>query len=44
MKKYLISKYDAGTIACHYTVLYSLYSDCNLDLKIGKLEIKRQRR
>ena len=27
MKKYLISKYDAGTIACHYTVLYSLYSD-----------------
>jgi hypothetical protein len=26
MKKYLIFKYDAGTIACHYTVLYYLYS------------------
>jgi hypothetical protein len=26
MKKYLISKYDAGTIECHYTVLYYLYS------------------
>ena len=26
MKKYLIFKYDAGTIACHYGVLYPLYS------------------
>ena len=27
MKKYLKNVYDAGTIAFHYTILYSLYSD-----------------
>ena len=37
MKKYLISKYDAGTIACHYTVLYYLYSD-----EIGKVNDKKK--
>ena len=26
MKKYLKNIYDAGTIAFHYTILYSLYS------------------
>ena len=26
MKKYLKNVYDAGTIAFHYTILYSLYS------------------
>ena len=25
MKKYLKNVYDAGTIAFHYTILYSLY-------------------
>ena len=29
MKKYLKNVYDAGTIAFHYTILYSLYSGLN---------------
>ena len=39
MKKYLKNVYDAGTIAFHYTILYSLYS--GIDQRICKLLLPR---
>ena len=42
MKKYLKNVYDAGTIASHYTILYSLYSASELMFLVAAGKRNRQ--